>query len=298
VMITNNLDIQPEVKCRVLMTTPLESFTIGHTIVMSRGMVDVLPDEASLAMVLTHELAHIVLGHKLDTKLAFNDRMFFPDERTFERMDFGRDKGEEEAADKKALELINNSPYKDKMTTPGLFLKAVQARAPALRNLIRPHLGDSLLNGDAIRMSPLMTSSPAFDLKKTDQIAALPLGGRVRVDPWSNRLELIKAKPVALNSPAEKMPFEVTPFSPFLTRQGASAPPTTSSAAPAPATTSPTAAAPAIPAPAAATPITTAPAPITTGPDTVPPAVTPPATAPAAPDKSPPEKSPQTPSTR
>jgi hypothetical protein len=212
------------VKCRVLMTTPLESFTIGHTIVMSRGMVDVLPDEASLAMVLTHELSHIVLGHKLDTKLAFNDRMFFPDERTFERMDFGRDKGEEEAADKKALELINNSPYKDKMATPGLFLKAVQARSPQLKNLIRPHLGDSLLNGDAIRMSPLMTASPAFDPKKTDQIAALPLGGRVKVDPWSNRLELIKTKPVALNSPAEKMPFEVTPFFPFLMRLSTAAP--------------------------------------------------------------------------
>jgi len=224
VMITNNLDIQPEVHCRVLLTTPLESFTIGHTIVMSRGMVDVLPDEASLAMVLTHELAHIVLGHKLDTKMAFNDRMFFPDERTFERMDFGRVKSEEEAADKKALELINNSPYKDKMATPGLFLKAVQARAPQLKSLIRPHLGDSLLNGDAIRMSPLMTASPNFDPKKTDQIAALPLGGRVRVDPWSDRLELIKTKPVALNSPAEKMPFEVTPFFPFLLRFGTAAP--------------------------------------------------------------------------
>ena len=90
-MVTNNLDIQPEIQCRVLMTTPLESFTIGHTIVVSRGMIDVLPDEAALAMILTHELAHIVLGHHLNTKLAFNDRMFFPDERTFERMDFARD---------------------------------------------------------------------------------------------------------------------------------------------------------------------------------------------------------------
>jgi peptidase M48-like protein len=224
VMITNNLDIQPEVKCRVLLTTPLESFIVGHTIVMSRGMVDVLPDEASLAMMLTHELAHIVLGHKLNTKLAFNDRMFFPDERTFERMDFTRDRGEEEAADKKALELLSNSPYKDKLSTAGLFLKAVQARAPQLKNLIRPHLGDSLLHGDAIRMSPLMTASPQFDPKKMDQIAALPLGGRVKVDPWSNRLELIKTKPVALNSPSEKMPFEVTPFFPFLTRLNTAAP--------------------------------------------------------------------------
>ncbi len=220
VMVTNNLDIQPEIKCRVLMTTPLESFTIGHTIVVSRGMIDVLPDEASLAMILTHELSHIVLGHHLNTKLAFNDRMFFPDEHTFERMDFARDKGEEEAADKKAIELLNNSPYKDKLGTAGLFLKAVQARAPQLKNLIRAHLGDSLLNGNATRMSSLMTASPQFDPKKVDQIAALPLGGRVKVDPWNNQLELIKTKPVAITTAAEKMPFEVTPFFPFLTRFG------------------------------------------------------------------------------
>jgi Peptidase family M48 len=219
-MVTNNLDIQPEVHCRVLMTTPLESFTIGHTIVVSRGMIDVLPDEASLAMILTHELAHIALGHQLNTKLAFNDRMFFPDERTFERMDFARDRGEEDAADKKAIELLNNSPYKDKLNNAGLFLKAVQAHAPQLKNLIRPHLGEGLLNGDATRMSSLMTASPQYDPKKTDQVAALPLGGRVKVDPWNNRLELVKTKPVAVSSAAEKMPFEVTPFFPFLTRLG------------------------------------------------------------------------------
>jgi hypothetical protein len=219
-MVTNNLDIQPEVRCRVLITTPLESFTVGHTIVMSRGMIDVLPDEASLAMVLTHELAHIVLGHHLDTKLAFNDRFFFPDERTFERLDFARDRSEEEAADKKAVELLNNSPYKDKLANAGLFLKAVQARAPALRHLIRAHLGDSLLNGKATLMSSLMTGSPQFDPKKTDQVAALPLGGRVRVDPWNDQLALIKTKPIAITALSDKMPFEVTPFFPFLTRIG------------------------------------------------------------------------------
>ena len=217
VMVTNNLDI-PDVKCRVLLTTPLESFTIGHTIVMSRGMIDVLPDEASLAMMLTHELAHITLAHHLDTKLAFNDRMLFPDEHTFERMDFARNRAEEEAADKKAVELLNNSPYKDRLANAGLFLKAVQARSPQLKHLIRPHLGDSLLNGNATRMSSLMTSSPQFDPKKVDQIAALPLGGRVKVDPWTNQLELLKTKPVSLTSAGEKMPFEVTPFYPFLTR--------------------------------------------------------------------------------
>src|SRR4029077_20995356 len=87
-VVSNNLDLQSDVRCRVLITAPLESFTIGHTIVLSRGLLDVLPDEASLAMVLAHELSHIVLGHPFDAKLAFNDRMFFPDQQSFQRMDF------------------------------------------------------------------------------------------------------------------------------------------------------------------------------------------------------------------
>src|SRR4029079_6421024 len=120
--ITNDLNIVPEVRARVLMTSPLESFTIGHTIVLSRGLVDVLPDEASLAMVLAHELAHIALGHRLDTKFAFNDRMLFDDQYTFRLINVKRDEKEEEAANKKAEELLRNSPYKDKLGNAGLFL--------------------------------------------------------------------------------------------------------------------------------------------------------------------------------
>ncbi len=223
-LVTNNLDVQPEVRARVLLTSPLESFTIGHTIVISRGLLDVLPDEASLAMVLAHELSHIVLGHRLDTKYAFDDRMFFSDEETFDRLDFARNPSDEEAADKKALELLTNSPYKDKLANAGLFLKALQARAPELKNLIRPHLGNGLASGKSIRMSALLNSAPQLQMQRTDQIAALPLGGRVKLDPWSNRIELVKTKPVAVTSPQEKMPFQVTPFFPYLTRLSRSAP--------------------------------------------------------------------------
>ena len=217
-VVTNNLEIQPEIRTRVLLTSPLESFTIGHTIVVSRGLLDVLPDEASLAMVMAHELGHIALGHRLDTKLAFNDRMFFPDQETFERMDFARSASDEDAADKKALELLTNSPYKDKLANAGLFLKALQERAPQLKHLISPHLGNSLANGKSLRMSALLNSAPKLDVRKTDQIAALPLGGRIKLDPWSNHIELVKTKPVAILSPQEKMPFEVTPFFPYLIR--------------------------------------------------------------------------------
>jgi Peptidase family M48 len=217
-LVTNNIDVPGDVRCRVLLTAPLESFTIGHTIVVSRGLLDVLPDEASLAMVLAHELSHIVLGHSFDTMLAFNDRLLFPDQQSFQRLDFRRSRADEEAADTKGLDLLKNSPYKDKLGNAGLFLKALQQRGPDLPNLIRPHLGNALFAGSNVRMSTLLASAPALDEKRVDQIAALPLGGRIRVDPWSDQADLAKAKPVALNSAREKMPFGITPFFPYLTR--------------------------------------------------------------------------------
>ena len=217
-LVTNNIDLQSDVRCRVLLTSPLESFTIGHTIVISRGLLDVLPDEASLAVILADELSHIVLGHPFDTKLAFNDRMFFPDENSFQRLDFKRRPADEEAADAKALELLKNSPYKDKLGSAGLFLKAVQQYAPSLPNLIRPRLGNGVGSGKSIRMSALLAAAPQLEPQRTDQIAALPLGGRIKLDPWTDQVELAKSKPVPLASAKEKRPFEITPFFPFLTR--------------------------------------------------------------------------------
>jgi hypothetical protein len=67
-------------------------------------------------------------------------------------------------------------------------------------------------------MAALLQSAPQLDMRKTDQIAALPFGAGVKLDPWSNRIALVKTKPVALTSAREKMPFEITPFFPYLTR--------------------------------------------------------------------------------
>jgi hypothetical protein len=136
-------------------------------------------------------------------------------------LDFKRNSADEQAADAKAVELLKNSPYKDKLSNAGLFLKALEQKAPELPNLIRPHLGNSLYASKTMRMATLMESSPALEEKRLDQIAALPLGGRLKVDPWTDRVELSKAKPVALTSAREKMEFEITPVFPYLTRLSA-----------------------------------------------------------------------------
>jgi hypothetical protein len=219
--VTNNIDLPRPVRTRVLLTSPLETFSVGNTIVVSRGLVDTLPDEASLAMVLSHELAHIVLGHNLGSQYAFNDRMLFSDESTYQNLGFKHIPEEETAADKKAIEMLKNSPYAQKLDGAGLFLKALNGRALALNGLLTAHLGNDIAEGGTVtRMSGLMTSAPNVDWNKLDQIAALPLGGRVKLNAWDDKVELVKSQPVAITSARDKMPFEVTPFFPRLTRTG------------------------------------------------------------------------------
>jgi len=225
---TNNIELPGPVRTRVMLTLPLETFSAGNTIVVSRGLVDVLPDEASLAMVLSRELAHIVLGHTLGSKYAFSDRMLFSDESTYRNLGFRHVPEEETAADKKALDLLKNSPYAQKLNTPGLFLREVAARGPALSALLTPHLGTGFTDrkGDVDRMVVLMNSAPALDPNKLDQLAALPLGGRVKLNAWDDHAELIKTMPAAITSARSKMPLEVTPFFPRLTRSRATVNPT------------------------------------------------------------------------
>jgi len=211
--VTNNLDIEPDVHCRVLLTSTLESFSIGHTIVMSRGLLDVLPDEASLATMLAQELAGIIVTRPSTDQWGFNDMTNVTTVEAVSRFSFRDDPGQMEMASQKAVELLKNSPYKDKLGTAGLFLKQLDAESKSLQALINPRLGNRVGF-----YSQLITSAPALDPSKLDQIAALPVGARIKLDPWSDSVELLKAKPVALLSPREKMPFEVTPFMPYLTR--------------------------------------------------------------------------------
>jgi hypothetical protein len=213
--VTNNLDIQPEIRCRVLMLTTLESFTLGHTIILSRGLIDVLPDEASLATVVAHEMGHVILAHRMDTQYAFFDRLLVQDKNTFRHFFFARDPGEEQAANDKAAELLRNSPYKDQLGNAGLFLQALDARAKEIPNLVSPHLGNRVPEIASVR------TVASVDTKSNPQkIAALPIGGRIKLDPWDDNLLLLKSKPVGTVAEREKMPFEVTPFMPYLVRYG------------------------------------------------------------------------------
>lgn len=215
--VTNNLDIQPEVRCQILMTSTLESFTLGHTIVLSRGLVDVLPDEASLAAILAHELGHVVLGHRIDTQFGFSNTLQFNEKETFRHFDFARTPEEERAANRKGIELLRNSPYKDSYGTAQLFLQALKNRSKELPSLISPNLGDRVPTSWTIASE--VVSAESKEKSMANVIAALPLGGRIRIDPWNDQLRMLNSKPVDRVVESEKMPFQITPLVFFLTRQ-------------------------------------------------------------------------------
>jgi hypothetical protein len=220
--VVNNLVISArlgvEVHCRVLLTTPMESFAIGRTIVISRGLVDVLPDEASLALVLADQLAHIALGHRIPTQYAFVNQTMMSDLEVLQRLRFQRSPAEMLEAGKMTIDIMRASPYAD-TSNAGLFLKALAARTDALPNLLHPNLGDQIADAQSLmRLQQFRDRAPALEENKLDQIAALPLGSRVKLNPWDNHLDLVKTRPLSLLSPREKLPFEITPFFPFLTR--------------------------------------------------------------------------------
>jgi hypothetical protein len=158
--------------------------------------------------------------------------MLFSDEGTYQNFGFKHIPEEEAAADKKAIELLRNSPYAQKLDSAGLFIKALDARAPQLSALLQAHLGNNIAeNGRVTRMAALAASAPALDWNKLDQIAALPLGGRVKLSPWDDRVEIVKAQPVTITSARDKMPFEVTPFYPRLVRYNSTINPAATTAA-------------------------------------------------------------------
>lgn len=213
VIIGSHLNLPTDIHCRVLLTAPLESLAVGNTILISKGLIDTLPTEADLAAVLSYQLAHIVLGHHIDTRYAFNDRLLFPDEATFQRINMSHSEEDDAAAAKKAVELFNASIYAPKSGEVGLYFEQLGIRQKALTALLTPRLGDPLLRSDGTPwLSGLMHGAPRLNPDNLTQVAALPINSNLRIDPWDDKVYQVHSKAPMLLNAGDKMPFEITPI--------------------------------------------------------------------------------------
>jgi hypothetical protein len=212
-VVPNNIALSEPVHCRILLTDTVEATTVGNTILLSKGLIDTLPNEPAFAAVISMELAHIALGHHIDTRYAFNDRLLFPDESTFQRIDMYHTVSDDQSAAAWGVKYLQNSMYKDQLAEAGLYFEELQARAGALKALNSPKLGDSMLNAQGVPwMSALENGAPKVNWDDLNQRAALPLGSWLKVDPWDDTVHMLNAKQYAYLNASEKMPFEVTPL--------------------------------------------------------------------------------------
>jgi hypothetical protein len=212
-VVPNNLAFTDQIHCRVLLTDTVEATTVGNTILISKGLIDSLASEEAIASVISMELAHIALGHHIDTRYAFNDRLLFPDEATFQRINMNHSDVDNGTAAKKAIEYLQNSMYKDKLANAGLYYAQLEDRAKVLKALNTPKLGDSLLKPDGTPwMAGVEHMAPKLNWDDLAQTAALPLGSWLKTDPWDDKVHMLNAKRYAPMNARDKMPFEVTPI--------------------------------------------------------------------------------------
>jgi hypothetical protein len=221
----NNITVSRPIRVRTMMTEPLESLAVGNTIILSKGLIDttgvVTADGAQQAgdlnALLAFQVAHIILGHRLDTKYAFNDRLIFPDTYSFKRIPMHHTDADNEAAAKKAIELLSVKELADGQKYFGLYLEQLRARSKGLKALNEPMIGDGLMRPVAngtdgqFWMQAIVAKGEKLEINNLKQEAAMPLSSFLRFDPWTDKLVPMHSAFEPILSPADKMPFEVEP---------------------------------------------------------------------------------------
>ena len=282
ILVYNNIQVSRPIRVRTLLTEPLESLSVGNTIILSKGLIDTTSvitadgkqQEGDLDALLAFQLAHIILDHRLDTKYAFSDRLLFPSTSVFERIPMHHTDADNEAAAKKAMDLLNAKELTFGQPFFGLYLEQLQARLKGLAALNTPMIGDALVKSDkdsSFWMAAMMPKGIKLDMKDLKQQAAMPLASFLKFDPWTDQVVQMHPSGEPIINERDKMPFEVEPvylkLSYYAPPAPAAAPAAAANAPAAPAQADPANAAP----PAAAADSNPNPAPAPQAPPAAPP---------------------------
>jgi hypothetical protein len=245
ILVYNNIQVSRPIRVRTLLTEPLESLAVGNTIILSKSLIDttsvITADGAqqmgNLNALLAFQLAHIILGHRLDTKYAFSDRLLFPSTSVFERIPMHHTDADNAEAAKKAMDLLNAKELAGGQLYFGLYLQQLQARLRGLSALNTPMIGDALVKSDkdpTFWMQAMVPKGIKLDMKDLKQQAAMPLASFLRFDPWTDQVVQMHTSFEPILSERDKMPFEVEPVYLKLTYFNSAAPaaPATAPAAP------------------------------------------------------------------
>ncbi len=211
--VPNDLAFAGPVHCRVVLTTPIEATTVGSTILISKGLIETLPTEEAIASVVAFELAQLMRSNSVDTRYAFADRTIFPNRAVSRSLYLAHSLQDDEKAAAVAVALLKKSMYGDKLGSISLYYQQMALGSGKLKGLFRPETGDSLVSpaGKPWMLAQLAGYGPRLEPGNPHQLAALPLGSNLVVDPWSGEVRLTDAPRVMPQTVDENRPFEVLP---------------------------------------------------------------------------------------
>ena len=158
-----------QIHCRILLTTPVEMFSFGKTVVVSRGLLNILPTEDDLTVLLAREVARIDLGITDEEIFAGTESTFFT----------GLGPVPSNSRENEVLDLslallhgigISSSTIQEWSD----FLAELHAVSPRIHNLLKPRFGFGILSSDP---------TPATHTTKV-----VVLGNKYAIDVLNNRI--------------------------------------------------------------------------------------------------------------
>lgn len=157
IQVTNQIDLSG-VECRVLLTTPIEIFHVGRTIILSRGLLNILPDDSVIPVLVAREIGEILLG--------------------------GSSTDQQAEAWKMGLALVERAGYSKGVAYAYLLFTQLAQHSTQVPNLTRARFGRSLV--DVARTAPEQAppSLPANGERR------FLLRGKYLIDPATGSLEV------------------------------------------------------------------------------------------------------------
>jgi len=179
--------------CRVLLTSPAEIFSIEDTVFVSRGLLNLAPNQSVLAALIAREIANIVPG---DSPGMTPMRA----EPTADSSNVRIQHSGQADANERMLLLLKNTQYESAVDELESFFASLVLYSRRVPHLIRPLLGGSLL--EQARMQPGV-SQPSPAQLDTSRAQKLELRGEYGVDSWATQIVRLGGQDSAGNSVAK-----------------------------------------------------------------------------------------------
>ncbi|MGC2195994.1 MAG: M48 family metalloprotease [Terriglobales bacterium] len=192
----------PGITCRVLLTTPVEVFSIDHTVLLSRGLLNIVPDKSTLAGLVAREIAHIVLGHSRQWSTAQSSVFDMHRTSDFPGLGLAHAADEEASASNLMRMLLKDTHYADSVAQVVGFLAGLAIHSSQTPHLTSPSFGPGLPEQAVVQA---MASHAIADSARASKRLTLELRGEYGINSWENQIVALGTQPL-VEEPAAVVP--------------------------------------------------------------------------------------------